>query len=211
MEACQQSQAGGGENMKLIVYARVPELGKVKTRLAAQIGDIAALAAYRSLLLNVLNRMAGLDDIDKELCITGADIASECSQLSSKFGFSLAAQAQGDLGQRMCETLRQALSRHSKVLLIGSDCPLLDESHIRWAMAALEQHDAVFVPVEDGGYSLIGLRRLIPELFEGIRWSTDSVMQESRRKLRELGASWLESEQLWDVDEPEDWVRWSRL
>ena len=205
------SHRGDSENLKLIVYARVPELGKVKTRLAAQMGDVAALAAYRSMLLNVLDRMSRLDDIDKELCVTGADTAGECSRLASEFGFSLAVQGQGDLGQRMHATFRQALSSHSRVLLVGSDCPLLDESRIRWALTALEQHDAVFVPVEDGGYSLVGLRRLIPELFAGIAWSTDSVMQESRSKLRDLGASWLESEVLWDVDEPEDWERWRRL
>lgn len=194
--------------MKLIVYARVPALGEVKTRLAAEMGDSAALEAYRSLLTNALSNMSGLDDIDKELCLTGIDSAGECAQLATRYKFSLAEQTNGDLGQRMCESFRLGLKEHSRVLLIGSDCPLLNETRVRQAFDALRHHDAVFVPVEDGGYSLLGLRELIPELFENIAWSGDSVMQDSRSKLLDRKASWAELETLWDVDEPPDWKRW---
>ena len=194
--------------MKLIVYARVPELGKVKTRLAAQMGEPEALAAYRSLLNNILERMSGLNDVHKELCITGVDVHGECARLAQTYRFSLTEQAGGDLGFRMQESFRLGLASHSRVLLMGSDCPLLDEDLVRKAFTELEQHDAFFVPVEDGGYSLLGLRKLIPALFSDMAWSTGLVMQESRVRLLDSGASWVESPTLWDIDEPIDWQRW---
>jgi uncharacterized protein len=197
--------------MKLIVYARVPESGKVKTRLAASMGDAAALDAYRSLLEHALQQTSGLAGICKELCLAGTDDAGECVELSQRHGLSLSQQAVGDLGARMGESFRTALKHHARVVLIGSDCPLLDEARIRWAFAALEHHPAVFVPVEDGGYSLIGLSRWVPELFEDVAWSTSAVMQTSRAKLTQLQLSWSESEVLWDVDEPGDWLRWQQL
>ena len=197
--------------MKLIVYARVPELGKVKTRLAAILGEPAALQAYRQILEQVVRQMSRATDVAKELCVAGVDVAGECADLSRRYGLSLGQQASGNLGVRMCESFRIALQHYSRVVLIGSDCPLLDEARIRWAFAELDRHPAVFVPVEDGGYALIGLSRLIPELFADVAWSTNTVMSVSREKLRQLGLSWSESEVLWDIDEPVDWVRWQKI
>ena len=101
------------------------------------------------------------------------------------------------------------------LLLIGTDCPALTSAHLRAAADALAQGaDAVFGPVEDGGYMLVGLRdpsaatRL--QLFEGIDWSTERVMMQTRERLRAAHASWHELPLLWDVDEPADWLRWQR-
>jgi uncharacterized protein len=197
--------------MKLIVYARVPELGKVKTRLAASLGEPMALQVYRQLLEQVLRQMSPATDVAKELCMAGVDLDGECADLSRRYGLSLGRQTSGDLGDRMGESFRIALQHHARVVLIGSDCPLLDEARIRWAFAELERHPVVFVPVEDGGYSLIGLSRWIPELFAEVAWSTNTVMSVSREKLRQLGVSWSESEVLWDIDEPADWARWQKI
>ena len=75
----------------------------------------------------------------------------------------------------------------------------------------MEQHDAVLIPAEDGGYVLIGLRRYLPTVFEGITWSTPQVLAQTRERLRAAGASWTELAPLWDVDEPADWQRLQKL
>ena len=124
------------------------------------------------------------------------------------FAAVLVAQSGADLGARMLAAIQPALAACSRVLLLGSDCPALAARHLRQADRALrEGSDAVFVPCEDGGYALIGLRRVDPRLFDGVAWGGASVMEETRARLRQLGWSWRELETLWDVDRPDDLIR----
>jgi glycosyltransferase A (GT-A) superfamily protein (DUF2064 family) len=96
-------------------------------------------------------------------------------------------------------------------IVIGTDCPALTLEHLRTAARALmDGVDVVIVPVEDGGYGLIGMRRLQPALFAGMTWSHSSVMAETRRRLTKLGLSWREPARLWDIDEPADLERMAR-
>jgi glycosyltransferase A (GT-A) superfamily protein (DUF2064 family) len=108
----------------------------------------------------------------------------------------------------MRAALEGALADHATALLVGSDCPALTPRHLRQAQQALrEGNDAVFVPCEDGGYALVGLRRVDARLFEGIAWGGDTVMADTRARLARLGWTWRELEVLWDVDRPEDHAR----
>jgi len=92
--------------------------------------------------------------------------------------------------------------------VIGTDCPALAPEHLRVAAAALfDGIDVTVIPVDDGGYGLIGMQRPQPALFEGMTWSTASVMAETRRRLTRLGLSWREPARLWDVDMPDDLER----
>jgi glycosyltransferase A (GT-A) superfamily protein (DUF2064 family) len=96
-------------------------------------------------------------------------------------------------------------------LVIGTDCPVLEPDHLRAAADALATGvDAVVVPVDDGGYALIGMRVPEPRLFDGMPWSTADVMTETRRRLARLGLCWREPARLWDVDLPEDLRRLER-
>jgi glycosyltransferase A (GT-A) superfamily protein (DUF2064 family) len=97
------------------------------------------------------------------------------------------------------------------LLIVGTDCPVLTPAHLQQAADALQTHDAVLIPAEDGGYVLIGLRRPLPTVFEDITWSTPQVLMQTRERLLAAGASWQELPTLWDVDEPVDWARWQRL
>jgi len=93
-------------------------------------------------------------------------------------------------------------------IVVGTDCPALTPEHLRAAARALvDGIDVVIIPVDDGGYGLIGMRRPQPALFEGMTWSTSSVMAETRRRLIRLGLSWREPARLWDVDVPADLSR----
>jgi glycosyltransferase A (GT-A) superfamily protein (DUF2064 family) len=96
------------------------------------------------------------------------------------------------------------------LLLIGTDCPVLTPEHLRSAARDLiEKVDAVFLPAEDGGYALVGLKRPMPGIFRNMPWGTDAVMAETRRRLSRLGASWTEPATVWDIDRPEDLDRLS--
>ncbi len=125
----------------------------------------------------------------------------------------LSAQGEGDLGQRMARIARRVLDAGERPILIGTDCPALTPTHLRQAAAALETADTAFLPAADGGYVLIGLRRFDARLFEGIAWSTDAVMQQTRSRLGELGWTRWEGETLHDIDTaddlvhlPQDWI-----
>ncbi len=132
----------------------------------------------------------------------------ECAQ---RFQVKLYEQIEGDLGQRMAYAFSEALKRNPYAILIGSDCPSLTSEDLRAAKEALEKgHDAVIVPSEDGGYVLLGLRRYAQELFSGISWGTERVLDQTRESLRRLGWCWKELPERWDVDRPEDLERLKR-
>lgn len=117
-------------------------------------------------------------------------------------------QPNGDLGQRMQMAFRLHCVQ-GPLLLTGTDCPPLRPAHLRQAARALlDGADAVFYPVEDGGYGLVGLRKPQPALFEDMVWSTSEVMSETRKRARVLGLRVREFETLWDVDTPSDLARW---
>jgi len=192
----------------VVVFARAPEPGAVKTRLAPLLGPEGAAALHARLVKRTLATARatafrsiwlygtpGTDDAFLRLC-------------AAQFRAGLAAQAGGDLGARMLAAFASALADHPRVLLLGTDCPALTARHLRDADRALRDGaDASFIPCEDGGYALIGLTRVDARLFDGIAWGGETVMSETRSRLRELGWSWRELETLWDVDRPEDYQR----
>lgn len=192
----------------VIVFARVPALGKVKTRLAAHVGDDRALALYRRMLAHSL-RVARDSGRAVELCIAGADVEGECAAQARDHGARLTAQIGHDLGARMRGALERVLQDGGgPAVLIGCDCPALAVEDLLAAFAALGGHDAVFSPTEDGGYVLVGLRRALAGLFEGPQWGTSQVMAQTRARLAASGAPWHELRTLWDVDRVEDLARW---
>ena len=108
----------------------------------------------------------------------------------------------------MYRAFKRVLRRHPYAVLIGSDCPALRPADLRAAARVLrEGADAVFAPAEDGGYPLIGLRRVSRRLFDGIPWGDPQVLARTRRRLKSLGWRWQELRTLWDVDRPEDVAR----
>jgi glycosyltransferase A (GT-A) superfamily protein (DUF2064 family) len=94
---------------------------------------------------------------------------------------------------------------------VGTDCPALTPAHVQQAADALQTHDAVLIPAEDGGYVLLGLRRPLASVFERIDWSTEWVSEQTRERLRQAGATWAALPALWDVDDPADWDRFQNI
>jgi rSAM/selenodomain-associated transferase 1 len=192
----------------VIVFAKAPRPGDVKTRLVPALGAEGAAALHAKLAKHALDtvRAASLKAVELHCAPDVDDPFFRYCQ--GHYGVTLEPQVTGDLGVRMHAAFATALAAHARVLMIGTDCPALIARHLRHAEKALrEGSDAVFVPCEDGGYALIGLARVDPKLFERIAWGSASVMAETRARLKALGWSWHELETLWDIDRPEDYQR----
>ncbi len=158
-----------------MVFARLPVIGTVKTRLAADIGRREALRFYRTTLTRLLLLLRPVRTWRTVLAVTPD---SACRTMTRIFGVPAVPQGPGDLGARM---RRVAGSRAGPVLIVGSDIPDLRPRHLRAALAALRGHDFVFGPAADGGYWLAGFanRRPPGTIMRGVRWSTPDVLAET--------------------------------
>ncbi|TGM95829.1 TIGR04282 family arsenosugar biosynthesis glycosyltransferase [Leptospira yasudae] len=185
----------------LILFLRNPVVGQVKTRLAAGLGNEAALNVYEQLVEITQKQVAGLD-LPVRLYF---DSIPEF--VSGKWGNQVSAHLQSgeDLGLRMSNAFSETFSQGAtKAVIIGSDCPDLETKHIREAFSALDQSDAVLGPALDGGYYLLGLKSHLPEIFYEVPWSTDRVFAVTLEKLQLSRKNVWILPKLGDVDEPED-------
>ena len=194
------------QECKIIVFAKAPVAGFAKTRLAKVIGnEAAAKLSVRMLSETVAQAVASnLGAVD--LCCAPDMSHAQFSLEKKMHKLELSEQGEGDLGQRMCRAFERALIDYQRVILIGTDAPDLQSTHLISAANALREHGAVFAPAHDGGYVLIGLSRSMPSLFEEISWSTSQVMVQTRNKLTALGESYFELPSMHDVDEAQDLV-----
>jgi rSAM/selenodomain-associated transferase 1 len=197
----------------LVIFAKAPVAGLAKTRMIPALGAQGSARMAQQLLWHAVQQAAQVPWDALALCVSpdtthpafalAQDLVHKSTAtLQSRLTLSL--QGDGDLGQRMHRALVRGLSLHAAVLLMGTDSPGLNAAVLQQAAHALQTHDAVFVPAHDGGYALVGLRRSAPELFEGMVWSTASVMAETRVRAHRAGLRWCELAPVHDMDEPTD-------
>ncbi|HEY5790967.1 MAG TPA: TIGR04282 family arsenosugar biosynthesis glycosyltransferase [Gammaproteobacteria bacterium] len=192
-------------NRRLLVFAKAPEPGAVKTRLIPALGAGAAADLHARLLERTLETACSAGVARVCLCCAPDRTHPAFASAAGRWPLELCDQAQGDLGQRMHAALAEALQQAATALLIGSDCPDLAAADLAAAFAALADHDAVLGPAVDGGYYLVGLARPpSPALFAGIDWGGPRVLVQTRARLVALGWRWRELRTLRDVDRPED-------
>lgn len=189
----------------LIVFAREPVPGRVKTRLAASIGDQAAAERYEAMLQDVIESVGQLTGVEVNLYWSCEKEA--LPRLAERYQCRSRRQSEGDLGQRMqaaCEEMFAGGCGHC--CIIGSDAPDLPLSYIRRAFQLLEtgQSDAVFGPSRDGGYYLLGLRRVHPALFTDIAWSSAVVLEQSLVAARKAGLATALLPEWQDIDTVDD-------
>jgi rSAM/selenodomain-associated transferase 1 len=182
----------------LIIFARKPELGKVKTRLAAQIGESAALSIYEKLLLHT-KLVAEQCDCDTYVFL------SQVSENDFWKEFSLELQSAGDLGEKMDAAFHHLFKLgYKRVVIIGNDCSELQPTHLTQAFAVLHERDIVIGPATDGGYYLLGMQNLHPALFYEKEWSTPTVFAETIYTIESLALTYDLLPMLTDVDEQKD-------
>ncbi|MEM6841196.1 MAG: TIGR04282 family arsenosugar biosynthesis glycosyltransferase [Bacteroidota bacterium] len=185
----------------LIIFAKVPELGKAKTRLAADIGNEQALEIYRKLLAHTRRATLPLPQ-DKIVYYTPyIDTDDEWNTAH----FQKALQPKGDLGERMRYAVEQGFSQgYDRICIIGTDCLDLTTAHLEEAFVALKNHDVVLGASQDGGYYLLGMSQLYSDLFVNKAWSTESVADDTRADVSRLNLSLHELPVLNDIDTLDD-------
>ena len=194
-----KSLAAASNTMGVAVFAKAPAAGLAKTRLAPALGLQGAARLQRFLTLQAL-ATAGAAALGPVSLWCAPDPSHRFFRaLRLRCGLACYEQQGATLGERMAEAFGRCLCAQP-VLLIGSDCPTLTANHLRTAAAALQSADAALYPAVDGGYVLLGLRRLHAELFRGIPWGTSLVMHETRARLAQLGWTWWEGKALHDLD-----------
>lgn len=205
----------------LVLFARAPERGRVKTRLAAAVGEDAALACYRALGAAVAAAVRppaapdGRPAWRTVVAHTPADAAPALAAWLAPAHDALeyAPQHDGDLGARMRGAVERATAEGAgRVVVIGTDCPDVDAATVAAALAALADADVVLGPALDGGYYLVGVRapvgRACAALFEGVPWSAPDTLAVSLARAAAAGLTVAQLAPLRDVDTGEDWAWW---
>ena len=188
---------------RLVIFAKAPQPGTVKTRLIPELGAVGAAALARRMLAHTLQQALAAGVGPVELCMSPSPDDAAWKNVALPDAVARTSQGEGDLGERMARVIFRVTDQQP-VLIMGSDCPGLTAARIGEAASQLQAHDAVLLPVADGGYVLIGLKSPCPELFTAMRWSTPSVAAETLRRMAALDLQvWL-GPQLHDIDEPAD-------
>ena len=190
---------------RLQLFAKAPVPGRVKSRLRGAWGARGACGVYQQLFRETLATAVTSAAAPVEVWAAPSAGHPWLRARTRDAGASLRVQAPGDLGARMAHGLRTALVQSPYAVIIGADCAALTPWHIREAFARLaDGDDAVFCPARDGGYLLVGVRRMEFELFRAIPWGTSAVMRDTRQRLRRLRWQASELPVAIDVDRPED-------
>ena len=187
----------------LIIFVKAPRPGEVKRRIAESIGAQAACDAYLALVEVLIGNLRTLSNV--QVRYAPDDALLEIPRWLQPT-WNAAAQGQGDLGQRLQKAFKDAFSMGAaRVVIIGSDCPEVNEQDIQSAWTALDDHDLVLGPAEDGGYWLIGLSAEQPALFENISWSTGAVFEQTVARANAAKLSTRLLRKLRDIDTIDDW------
>ncbi|NOR14766.1 MAG: DUF2064 domain-containing protein [Candidatus Aminicenantes bacterium] len=192
--------------LKLIIFTRLPEPGTVKTRLIPALGEKGAAQAHREMTaqtLGVARALFAKNIRCIEVCVAGGDDSALSGWLGNDLKYTR--QTGRDLGERMAAAFqRNFQAGYHRIVLVGTDCPQLGLIHLEKAFSLLKNHDMVIGPARDGGYYLLGLRRMVPDLFQTIAWGTDTVFSQTQQSAQKAGLNVAELDCLVDVDTPED-------
>lgn len=172
----------------LIIFAKAPIPGHVKTRLCPPLTPDESASLHGSMVMDVAEQSRGVRNFDRFLACTPSSDHAFFQTLAARYGVTLCEQVGDDLGQRMEHALAEALGKgYRYALVIGTDIPTLSPPTYKNALLLLQTHDIVLGPTHDGGYYLVGLKQPTPELFADIPWSTDKVCSLTKAKAQSLG------------------------
>ncbi|AFH49681.1 Hypothetical protein IALB_1975 [Ignavibacterium album JCM 16511] len=195
-------------NNALIIFLRFPKTGEVKTRLAKTTSTDFAVKFYKSCAENIVKNVKKISGINRFAFYSNEDEKEKITKwLGSKLFYS--PQQGADLGTRMKNAFQKVFSTGAKkAIIIGTDVPDLSIDIITNAFNLLDSNDAVIGPAKDGGYYLLGIKKMYSELFDGIEYSTDKVFSETLDRMEKLNLSYQLLPELQDIDTEEDLIRW---
>lgn len=193
---------------QVLIYARYPRPGSVKTRLIGALTPEQAAGVHCASLATVIELVASLDGFAITLVVTPDDQVATAAHWAGEGFHDCRPQGDGDLGARLTRTTKRAFDEGAeRVILLGADSPTLPPDHLHQAVALLTHADVVLGSSDDGGYCLLGLRRFIPELFQHIDWGGPEVAAQTRQRARDAGAVLRELPPWYDLDRREDLPR----
>ncbi len=195
---------GKQNNKALIAFARDPIEGQVKTRLNPFLDPKTTCDLYTCFLTDTLDKICEVESADRFVGIYPSNLSGYFEQLDPSLSITVFMQEGKDLGERM-ENVNTARSQeiYKRVVIIGSDSPSLPVAYIKRAFNS--EQDVVLGPSADGGYFLIGMKGQLTNLFDGIAWGGETVLEETRSQLAAIDGASLELLPVWyDVDRPED-------
>jgi len=185
----------------LIIIAKYPEEKNVKTRLKGLMPDEKRLALYVSMLENTLRKLKSVPGVDTYI----AYAPESGKNYFTRFGVGLILLPEGDLGMRMFHAFRELFKTgYRRAVLVGADIPDLSSAIILKAFMILSLDDIVYGPAKDGGYYLVGMRKLIKEVFEDVPWSSNQTLNRSIERARQSGYNVALTETLSDIDTIDD-------
>ncbi|MBI3189340.1 MAG: TIGR04282 family arsenosugar biosynthesis glycosyltransferase [Ignavibacteriales bacterium] len=194
----------------LIVFARYPHPGKVKTRLAQTLGNTKAVELYRACVEHIFNECNKLSDNTKKfLFFADEDDASSIERWVPR-QFRYVPQLGNTLGERMSNAFSHVFNIGlKKAIIVGTDVPDITANVLKEAINSLDDADVVIGPSRDGGYYLLGMNQFHPELFDDIPWSTNVVFERTMAMIQRLGLRVKSLTTLMDIDTEADLRNWS--
>ena len=188
----------------LMVFAKLPIPGFAKTRLIPALGEQEAAKLHSRLVSHTLTKVCSRGQWDIQLWCAGNINHDFFQSCISQFNVTLHSQSGNDLGERMFNAFGYGLRTYKKVVVIGTDCPVLDTKILQYAFQNLDENSVVISPAEDGGYVLLGLNKVDKRVFEDVSWGTSKVAQQTMSNLEQLDWKAAILPTLWDVDLPQD-------
>jgi len=185
-------------DVRIIIMCKAPVAGRVKTRLMSRYSADETVALHKAMAMTVIKRAMRLFD---DVVIAADDMAHP---FFAGFGLNITAQGAGDLGERMDRQLAMAFADGATaVILLGTDSPHMPDARLIAAADALKHVDVVLGPVEDGGYDLVGMNRLL-SVFDGVSWSSGQVLEQTLTNIHQQGLAAQQLDTSFDVDFPDD-------
>ena len=203
---------------RLLLFAKHPRPGRVKTRLTGVMTPDEASRLYRAFLLDLVDLLARSFGVFFTIALADGDDLPEframlTSERPAEEPVQVVSQVQGDLGHRLSESFRTHFREDERVeplIILGADHPSIPLTYLNDACERLREQDVVVGPAEDGGFYAVGCRRFVPGMFDDLPWSTPELFECFRRRLMDEGTRFDVLEPWYDVDRPTDLDRLSR-
>ncbi len=190
---------------RVIVFARAPSLGRVKTRLNSALSLEQVLALHERLVRHAIANADDTPDARVELWVDDNPFHTLFTELQAQYPeLCMRQQPPGDLGAKMSTALAASTDKDQASIIIGSDCPAIDGQYLQAAINALSRHDLVIGPASDGGYVLIGTRSQSLPVFQSVDWGTERVLQQTLDLAAQSNLSVRLLAELSDIDRPSD-------